>query len=173
MGLTWALIGSKILHRPTSSRAIASDSKEEPMRFLLGLGLISVLCVATQAQLPTSTLNGTVTDPQAATVANAKVTLSNQATGVTRETTSDAQGFYAFANVAPGAYTVRVESPTFAKSEMKDVRLEVGRTSTVDVKLALAKAGEVVTVQANEVQLETTQSQVQGVVSAPTIQNIP
>src|SRR5262252_10593540 len=134
------------------------------MRFLLGLVLISVLFVAAQAQLPTSTLNGTVTDPQGATVASAKVTLSNQATGVTRETGSDAQGFYTFANVAPGDYAVRVESPTFARSEVKDVRLEVGRTSTVDVKLALARAGEVVTVQATDVQVETTQSEVQGVV---------
>jgi Carboxypeptidase regulatory-like domain len=174
MGLTWALIGSKILYRPTRPSATAADSKEEHMRFLLGLGVSSVLFVITaQAQLPTSTLSGTITDPQGAAVANAKLTLLNQATGIVRETTSDTQGSYTFANVAPGDYMVRVEAPTFAKSEVKDVRLEVGRTSTVDVKLAVARAGEVVTVQANEVQLDTTQSEVQGVVTAPTIQNIP
>jgi len=143
------------------------------MRCLLGLGLIAVLVLSATAQLPTSTLNGTVTDPQGAAVASAKVSIVNQATGVVRDTTSDAQGFYTFANVDPGDYTVRVESPSFAKTEIKDVRLEVGRASTRDVKLAVARAGEVVTVQGGEVQLDTTQSEVQGVVTAPTIQNIP
>ena len=115
------------------------------MRCLLGLGLIAVLVLSATAQLPTSTLNGTVTDPQGAAVASAKVSIVNQATGVVRDTTSDAQGFYTFANVDPGDYTVRVESPSFAKTEIKDVRLEVGRASTRDVKLAVARAGEVVT----------------------------
>ena len=143
------------------------------MRNLLVLALISLLFTATQAQLPTATLNGTVTDPQGAAVPNAKISLVSQGTGVTRVTTSDAQGFYTFANVAPAEYLVRVESPTFAKTEIKDVRLEVGHASTVDVKLALARVGEIVTVQAGEVQVESTQSEVQGLVTAPTIENIP
>jgi hypothetical protein len=143
------------------------------MRCLLTLSLIAVLVVAAQAQLPTSTLNGTVTDPQGAAVANARITIISQGTGIARETTSDAQGSYTFANVAPGDYTVDVESPSFAKAEIKDIRLEVGRASTVDVKLATAKVGEVVTVQASEVLVESTQSEVQGHVTAPTIENIP
>src|SRR5438477_5605045 len=143
------------------------------MRSLLGLGLISVLFVAAHAQLPTSTLNGTVTDSQGAAVANAKVITINLATGATRETTSNTQGFYTFANMPPDDYLVSVESPTFSKTEIKDVRLEVGRASTVDVSLRPAKVGEIVTVEGGEVQVESTQSEVQGVVAAPTIQNIP
>src|SRR5437867_5912588 len=143
------------------------------MRCLLGLGLIAVLVLTASAQLPNSTLNGTVTDPQGAAVASAKVSLLNQGTGVTREISSDTQGFYTFANVVPGDYTVRVGSPTFATAEIKDVRLEVGHASTVDVKLTPARAGEVVTVQATEVQVDSTQSEVQVVVTAPTIENIP
>src|SRR2546425_944377 len=143
------------------------------MRSALGLSLVVVLCVAVSAQLPTSTLNGTVTDPQGAVVAAAKVTIVSQGTGVARETTSDAQGLYTFANVAPGDYTVRVESPTFGKAEVKDIRLEVGRASTVDVKLAPAKVGEIVTVQSGEALVELTQSEVQGLVSSTTIENIP
>src|SRR5437762_1254179 len=143
------------------------------MRSLLVLALISLLFTSTQAQLPTATLNGTVTDPQGAAVPNAKISLVSQGTGATRVTTSDTQGFYTFANVAPAEYLVRVESPTFAKTEIKDVRLEVGHASTVDVKLALARVGEIVTVQAGEVQVESTQSEVQGLVTARTIENIP
>src|SRR5205085_3409414 len=104
------------------------------MRRLLALAFVALLYCAASAQLPTSTLNGTVTDPQGAAVAGAKVTAVNQATGVTRDTTTDSQGLYSFANLPPGEYSVRIESPTFAKTELKDIRLVVGRASTVDAK---------------------------------------
>jgi hypothetical protein len=143
------------------------------MRGLWSLSLVVLFCSLVSAQLPTSTLNGTVTDPQGAAVTNAKVILTSLTTSVTRETTSNVQGFYTFANVAPGGYRVDVESPTFAKAEVKEVQLEVGRASTVDVRLTPAKVGEVVTVQTTEVQVDTTQSEVQGLVTAPTIENIP
>src|SRR5947199_10876056 len=70
-----------------------------PMRCLLGLGVIAVLVLSATAQLPTSTLNGTVTDPQVAAVASARVSLPNQGTGVTRELSSETQGVYTSANV--------------------------------------------------------------------------
>ncbi len=132
-----------------------------------------LLSVFAAAQLPVSTLNGTVTDPQSAAVGGAKVTITNQGTGVSRETTTDTSGFYTFANVVPGVYTLKVESPSFAAAEVRDVRLEVGRASTVDVRLALAGRGEVVKVEAGEVGVDLTQSEVQGQVTSTTIANIP
>src|SRR6266849_4693834 len=146
---------------------------EETMRSVLGLGLVVVLSIAVSAQLPTSTLNGTVTDPQGAAVAGAKVTVVSQATGAVRDTTTDTAGFYSVTNLLPADYTVHVETPTFAKGEIKDVRLEVGRASTVDVKLAVARVGQAVTVQAEEVAVNLTQSEVQGIVESSTIENIP
>src|SRR5215831_19536307 len=110
------------------------------MRRALSLILGVTLSSSVFAQLPTAILNGTVTDPQGAAVANAKVTIVNQGTGVTRDTSSGADGSYTFANVTPGDYTVRVESAGFARAEQKDIRLEVGHASTVEVKLVVAKA---------------------------------
>src|SRR5882672_3140934 len=143
------------------------------MRSVLGLGLVAVLCIAASAQLPTSTLNGTVTDPQGAPVADAKVSIISQATGAVRDTTTDTAGFYSVTNLLPADYTLRVETPTFAKAEVKNVRLEVGRASTVDVKLAIGQVGQAVTVQAEEAQVNLTQSEVQGIVESSTIENIP
>lgn len=125
------------------------------------------------AQLPTSILNGTVTDPQGSAVTSAKVTITNQGTGVSQETTTDTSGFYTFANVVPGAYTLKVESPSFAAAELKDIQLAVGRASTVDVKLALAGRGEVVKVEAGQAGVDLTQSEVQGQITSATITNIP
>src|SRR5260370_14067756 len=94
-----------------------------------------ILSFAATAQLPTSTLNGTITDPQGAAISSAKVTITNEATGVSRETTTDAQGVYTFANGAPGDYTLRVEKTSFATSGLQGIQLQVGHAPTVDRKL--------------------------------------
>src|SRR5258706_8257182 len=143
------------------------------MRSVLGLGLVIVLSITVSAQLPTSTLNGTVTDPQGAAVPGAKVSIASKARGAVRNTTTDSGGFYSITNLLPADYTLRVETPTFAKAEIKNVRLEVGRASTVDVKLAIGQVGQVVTVQAEEAQVNLTQSEVQGIVESSTIENMP
>jgi Carboxypeptidase regulatory-like domain len=143
------------------------------MRSVLGLGLVVVLSIAVSAQLPTATLNGTVTDPQGAVVAGARVSIVSQATGAVRDTTTDTAGFYSVTDLLPSDYTVRVETPTFAKAEIRDVRLDVGRASTVDVKLAIATVGQSVTVQTEEVQVNLTQSEVQGVVGSEEMQTLP
>src|SRR5215467_2164402 len=143
------------------------------MRSVLGLGLVVVLSIAVFAQLPTSTLNGTVIDPQGAAVAGAKVSVVNQATGAVRETTTDTGGFFAVSNMTPADYTVRVVVPNFANYEAKNVRLEVGHASTVDVKLKIAKAGEIVEVTGIEAAVNTTQSEVQGIVGSEEMQSLP
>src|SRR5713226_5683137 len=155
-------------------------SEEECMSLQRDWRFMVVLCCLVMgaaslvwAQLPTATLNGSVTDPQGAAVANAKVTLTNLGTGVSRETATDSAGFYAFANVAPGDYSVRVEAQSFAVGEVKSVRLEVGLASTVDVKLRVATATEKMVVTSTELQVQTTQSEVQGIVTATTVENIP
>src|SRR5438552_4333008 len=124
------------------------------------------------AQLPTASLNGTVTDPQGALVTGAKITLSNAATGETREQTTGSDGRYNFVSLPAGAYSVGVSATVFTKAEAKSLTLEVGHATTLDVPLSVARAGEVVTVTA-ENQVELTQSEVQGQISAATVQNLP
>ena len=135
-----------------------------------GVLLISLLAFG---QVPTSTLNGTVTDPQGAVVTSATVTATQTGTGVTRTANTNAQGFYDFTNLTPGDYSVKVEAPSFAAGEIKNLTLEVGKALTENVQLTVAKAGEVVTVNANQVAVELTQSEVQGQITGTTMQNIP
>src|SRR5438132_12845403 len=86
-------------------------------------------------QLPTASLNGTVTDPQGAVVTGAKITLSNAATGETREQTTGSDGRYNFVSLPAGAYSVGVSATGFAKAEAKSVTLAVGHATTLDVPL--------------------------------------
>lgn len=138
------------------------------------LTLVLVLLGATAwAQLPTATLNGTVTDPQGSAVPGARVLVVSQATGATREALAGTEGQYIVANLAPGLYTVRVEARGFASKEHRDIRLEVGRSVTLDVSVSLERLAEVVKVEGGAAQIELTQSQVQGMITAGTIETIP
>ena len=56
------------------------------MRSLFALTLVVIVSIAVSAQLPTSTLNGTVSDPRGAVVAGAQVVITSNATGVSKET---------------------------------------------------------------------------------------
>src|SRR5712692_7380162 len=125
------------------------------------------------SQLPTATLNGVVSDPKDLAVAGAKVTLTNQGTGVTREAKTSSEGQYVFTELPPGVYTLRIEMQGFAPREYKDVRLEVGRAVTIDAKLELAQLGQQVSVSEVGLGLQLTQSEVQGLVTASTVENIP
>jgi hypothetical protein len=146
---------------------------EEIMRSVLGLSLVVVLSIAVSAQLPTSTLNGTVSDPRGAVVAGAQVVITSHATGLSNGTATGGDGGFAVADLTPGDYTVRVSASGFATSEFKEVRLDVGRAFTLDVSLKIAKAGEVVEVTGTELVLNTTQSEVQGVVGSEEMQALP
>ena len=143
------------------------------MRSAFGLSLVALLCVAVAAQLPTSTVNGTVTDPQGASVAGAHVVVVSKATNVSREITTGSAGGYAVPGLLPGDYVVRVSASGFGTSEFPNLHLDVGHAVTLDIALKVAKVGEVVTVTGGEAIVNTTQSEVQGTIVESTVENIP
>jgi hypothetical protein len=126
-----------------------------------------------QAQVPTGTMNGRVTDPGNAVVNGAKVSASNDATAVVRETVTNGDGLYVLADLAAGSYTVTIQASGFAASEFKSVVLQPGRVTTVDAELKVASVGTSVTVGGETDSLELTQSTIQGQVTSTTIQSIP
>src|SRR5512140_3969 len=84
------------------------------MRFLGILALLALLCDLAFAQTETGQVVGTVTDPQEAVVAGAKVTLKNVNTNASRETVTNSNGLYTITNLQPGDYEVKVEAANFA-----------------------------------------------------------
>src|ERR1700761_7417103 len=95
--------------------------------------VLGVIFMATgagvRAQAPTGTINGRVTDPGGAVVANAQITATNEATGATRDTTSNGDGLYVLPDLAVGSYTVKITASGFATSEYKTAVLLAGRVS--------------------------------------------
>jgi hypothetical protein len=146
-------------------------------RFACQLAIIAFLFAGisgiVRAQMPTSSINGRVTDPKEAIVAGARVVAVSQATSVPRETMTNGDGLYTFSNLPPGLYNLRIGMNGFATSEFKDVALEAGRATTVDAELKVASVGTTVTVGGTAVSVELTQSMLQGQITSETIQDIP
>ncbi len=76
---------------------------------------ISLLATAIAAQGGTSRLTGIVSDANGATIGGAKVSATNEATGVTVTQITTSGGVYSFASIAPGKYTIIVEQSGFSK----------------------------------------------------------
>ena len=99
---------------------------------------------------------GTVTDPSGAVVPNANVTVTNEATSVSVNTTTSSAGTYAFRGLNPGKYKVIVEAQGFKQSVQQGVNVEVSTTATIDVQVTTGTASETVQVTAEQIALNTT-----------------
>jgi hypothetical protein len=101
---------------------------------------------AARAQSATAALGGAVTDEQGAVVPGAVVTVTDAARALTRQTTTNDEGRFSFAQLPPGAYTVRAEAPGFAAFELLDTRLNVGDLRSLRIRLAVGQVGAAVEV---------------------------
>lgn len=117
-------------------------------RFLSAALLIGLFVLSAFAQQGTSTVRGTVIDPNGNVVTGATVTLTNTGTGATRTATTSDAGVYSFDFVAVGDYKIEVEAAGFKKKAVTDIHALIAQSSTVDVTLDIGSVTEVVTVAA-------------------------
>src|ERR1700750_1432541 len=120
-------------------------------KFWMGfaVGLVS-LCLlmpsAAFAQAVYGSILGTVTDPQGAAVAGAKVTVIDQRKGTQDTATTNADGNYSVTHLVPDLYTVRVENAGFKISEQKDVIVQADAGARVDLQFQVGGTSETVEV---------------------------
>jgi trimeric autotransporter adhesin len=93
-------------------------------------------------------VRGLIQDPGSSAVADAKVTLVNSATQVSRATVSNAQGEYIFSQLDPANYSIAVEAPGFKKLEKTGVIVGTAQFLTVDLKVEIGAVTS--SVQVNE-----------------------
>ena len=111
------------------------------------------------AQFDTASVVGTVKDTSGATVPEAKVTLTNTATGVSVVRTTTTDGNYEFVTVRPGLYVVSAEKSGFSIALMDNVQVQVAARMRVDLQLAVGQLSEKVLVTAASPLVETDTSQ--------------
>ena len=122
----------------------------------IALGLNGLIVPAAHAQvgISTGTIQGTVLDPNGASVAGAKVTITSKSTGAksTQEVTSS--GTYNSGPLAPGDYVVRVEANGFKALE-QTMAVQVGNITPGTVTLEVGSENSVVTVEGTALAVNT------------------
>src|SRR5215467_8816286 len=115
-----------------------------------GVFVLAVLAFAglasSQTQITTGTIQGTVTDPSGALVADADVVASNLATQAATARKTDADGRFVFLALPPGRYSVTASKTGFSKIIQKDVDLTVGQALSLRLTLKISSASETIEV---------------------------
>ena len=140
--------------------------------FFLCVCVLSVCAASSFAQFKAS-LQGTVMDAGQAAIAGAKVTATDQATGVSRDTQTSDQGFYRINELPPGTYTVTVEAPGFKQSVSQDVVVEAEQPRGFDVTLQVGNVSESVTVSSAAEGLQTEDASVNGTITSQEVLTLP
>ncbi len=135
--------------------------------------LASVAVQPGHAQVLYGSVIGTVTDQSQALIPGATVTLTNRATGTSREATSDQGGRYSFVNVLSGNYDLKVVSQGFRTFTVNNVDVSPNVVGRVDVKLEVGQLTEQVTVEASAVELQTDKSDTHSEIVSKQINSLP
>ena len=142
-------------------------------RVLAGIVCALLTSAPAWAQQGTTELRGKVVDPQGGVLPGVSVTVRNQATGMFRGTVSGADGSFIASGIVPGVYQVTAELQGFKKFDRKDLQLEVGKTSTIEVKLEVGSLEETVNVSAESPLVDVTSKEIGGNITSETLVQLP
>src|SRR2546427_7924744 len=102
-----------------------------------------LFAISLWSQTGTSTVRGTITDPQGRVVPNANVTLTNVETNAVRTTKSTDTGSYVFDLITPANYRLQVEATGFKKKVVDKVQALIGKPTQTDGQLAVGAVPEI------------------------------
>jgi hypothetical protein len=143
---------------------------------VLAFALIVALCGAASsavAQGLTAQLSGVVTDSGGGVLPGATVAIKNTGTNLTRETVTGADGSFVFPDILSGKYDITVTMSGFKSYEQKGIT--VGSTERVALRAIALEVGgvtELVTVQAEAVQVQTSNGARSGLITRDNIEDI-
>ena len=144
-------------------------------RFLL---FVLVLCVSVGISLPLhaqvagGALSGTITDPQGGIVVGAKISVTDAATGIVTETTTNSAGIYNLVNLRPAQYDVSISATGFSTSTTK-VTLTVGAQQELSLALKVGATSTLVEVTGAAPIIETTNATLAGNIQSQQIVELP
>ena len=125
------------------------------------------------AQATTAELTGRVTDPEGAVVPGVTITIRNQDTGLVRTSVTNPSGEFLFVLLPPGRYSVEAELAGFRRIERRDVTLAVGTRQTLPLQLEVGAVTESMIVTGEAPLIETTRSDIGGVITPTEITGLP
>ncbi len=135
------------------------------------LALIGVAAIC-GAQTFRGAIAGRVADQSGGMLPGVSVTATNDATGVSRTTTSSATGDFSIPDLQLGMYTVEATLQGFQTVRTK-VEVSVSQVASVDVKMGLSQVAETINVTASALLLDTVSTALSNVVRPKQVQDLP
>lgn len=123
--------------------------------FVSSFALLAISSAVLFAQGERGALNGTITDPNGASVPGAAVSARNIDTGIEIKAVTTDAGVYRLSALPAGNYRISATAKGFRTSVAERVDLAVAQTMTVDLKLELGQVSEQVTVSSEAPLIET------------------
>src|ERR1700678_2771993 len=137
------------------------------------IAMIVLLPAALFCQGYFGTVSGLLSDPSAAIIQGAKITLIDEEKGYQFTTKSDSEGRYLFVSIPPGLYSVSVEMQGFEKTVRTHIKLNVSENATANLTLKIANAAENVEVKAQSQSIATEDAVTGQVVDRRFINDLP
>jgi hypothetical protein len=157
-----------------SSRAVICYLGAENMRkALLALIIVVAAAVVCFSQTETATVSGRVLDKSGATVVGAEIVLTNVDTNAQSRTKTGKEGLYVFAGVMAGRYRLAAGAAGFSVTVKNDLVVHVQDELAENFTLQVGSVNEVVTVTAQQTNINTTNASVSTVVDQSYVQNMP
>jgi len=143
--------------------------------WLISMGICMVLGAPSliSAQEANGRIIGTVTDPQGAVIAGAKITVKNVGTQVSREVTTDNEGKFEVLSLPIGNYQVIAEETGFKKTVSEVEKLLINQALRFDIQMEVGSTSETVTVAAQAAGVETVNPTLGQSVTNRPIVNLP
>lgn len=142
---------------------------------LMFLFLLTAYAAASFGQVNAvdAAVNGYVLDPSKSAIAGAHETLTNIATGISQQATTDSNGYYRFPLVPVGTYRLVTVADGFQTSTHEGIVLNVGQEARLDISLQVGSTSQTIQVVANTDTLDSGTSTVGGVLDRRQIENLP
>src|SRR3984957_1937748 len=139
----------------------------------LAIACLCLMCSTLLAQGTGGRIIGRVADSSGAVLANVKVTLANESTGITRESQTNGSGDYGFPEVPVGTYTLTFDLQGFKTSVGKGITVELNQIVTFNSTLQIGETKEVVEVSSEAPLVDTTSTQLGAVMDSRQVANLP
>ena len=139
----------------------------------LAVALCASIPTLVSAQGTTGRIGGRISDPSGAVIAGVKVTLVNEATGISRDSASSPSGDYDFVEIPVGTYRLEFDLAGFKKNVRRGVALDVNQVITLNMIMQLGENKEVVDVTSEAPLVETSSTQLGAVVDDRTVSTLP
>ncbi len=156
-----------------SDQYVGDEMTKRCVGFAIAILVFSLVPVLSFGQVTTGNINGTVTDPQGAAVAGAKVTITDVAKGTSDTTTTNDSGNYTVTHLIPDPYTVKIEAPGFKTFQQTNITVVADATQRVDAQVQVGSASETTEVTAEAPQLQTDNADVGVSYNERYVENLP